>query len=286
MWHKNLSYSIQFDLNNIDLLRFDVDREYQRIISPFTRLYLIVEGTGWIKIEGEKIILEPGYLYLIPSFRTCSYHFCKGLVHYYVHFNAQANNGINTYNLYKTIRKVKAIELDYKLFERLLSINPGIEIPHHDPKIYQTKEWMNRKFNIRSTAHYNENRGILEQLFSRFILNEETMLISDIVRYNLAKIMDYIQANLSEPIEIKTLADMACLSRDHFIKVFKKAATIPPGAYIISKRVESAQFLLLTTDLPIKKIIEETGFKSFSYFSRVFKKHTYFSPMEYKKFRQ
>ena len=165
MQYEDIGYSIRFDLRSIDLLRFDVDREYLRVISPFTRLYLITEGYGWIKIEGEKITLEPGYLYLIPSFRSCSYHFSQNLEHYYIHFSTLLINGLNVYSLYKTIRKVRATELDYKLFERLLYLNPGIEIPHHDPNVYQNKEWMNRKLNFHSASHYNENREYLTSYF-------------------------------------------------------------------------------------------------------------------------
>lgn len=286
MQYEDTGYTLRFDLKNIDLLSFKVEREYVRVISPFTRLYLITEGFGWIKTEGEKIILEPGHLYLIPSFKSCSYHFSERLVHYYVHFSTRLINGLNIYHLYKTIRKVRATDLDHMLFKRLLYLNPRLEIPHHDPGIYQKKEWMNRNISFRSAAHYNETRGILDQLFSRFIIEDGTLALKDLVRHNLNQILEFIHSNLNETITVDTLAGIACLSRDHFIRIFKKSTGLPPSAYIISKRIEKAQFLLLTTDLPIKKIIEESGFKSLSYFSRTFKKHTNYSPIAYRRFKQ
>jgi len=286
MHYNDVGYTLRFELKNIDLLRFSVDREYFRVISPFTRLYLILEGDGWINIEGEKVILEAGYLYLIPSFKSCSYHFSVNLVHYYIHTSMLLINGLNVFHLFKTSYKVKAMDLDHRLFERLLILNPNIGIPHHDPGVYQKKVWMNPDVVFRSFAHYNETRGILDQLFSRFIVDDETISINDLLGHNFGKVIEYIQVNLNDPISVEALAGIACLSRDHFIRVFKKKTGVPPAAYIVGKRIEKAQFLLLTTDLPIKSIIEESGFRSLAYFSRTFRKYTSYSPVEYRKFRQ
>ncbi|MCL3782027.1 hypothetical protein EMN47_16695 [Prolixibacteraceae bacterium JC049] len=54
---------INYGLKNIALYRFMCDEEFASVISPFSRIYLITEGKGWLLIDGKKIILEPGNLY-------------------------------------------------------------------------------------------------------------------------------------------------------------------------------------------------------------------------------
>jgi AraC-like DNA-binding protein len=285
MMTRDVEQLMSFDLKSVALSRFDQDREYPNVISPFTRMYLITEGKGWIVVENEKIILEPNYLYLIPSYTPCSYFFSRNLNHYYIHFSTTLLNGLKIYNLYNTDRKIASNKLDALLFARLLEINPDLELPHPDPDIYQTKLWLNKKNHFRTASHCIESRGILEQLLSRFIRQEREIMDHELLRYNVQKILQYIQDHLKETISINTLAQMACLSNDHFTRIFKAITSMPPCEFIIQKRVEKAQLLMLTTDLPLKRIIEETGFKSMAYFSRTFKKYTALSPSNYRKQR-
>jgi len=53
--------------------------------------------------------------------------------------------------------------------------------------------------------------------------------------------------------------------------------------YVNRIRIERAQMLLVTTDLPIKQIAEKVGIASNSYFSTLFKKQSLHTPDEYKK---
>jgi len=84
---------------------------------------------------------------------------------------------------------------------------------------------------------------------------------------------------------MEELSALANLSKDHFTRIFKSIVGIAPCEFIIRKRIEKAQFLLLTTDTTQSQIIEKTNFKSVSYFCRIFKKYTNYSPAEYRKQR-
>lgn len=280
------SHNIQFALKNSGRLRFEQDQDYQEVISPFTRLYMVHEGYGWIKTEGEKIILEPGFLYLIPSLRSCSYHFSKDMLHRYVHFSMSLQNGLPVYTIFDTLRKVKTEALSESLFKRLIAIHPEASIPHLDPDVYQSKAWLHKKLPSRSIATHIETCGILNQLFSRFVMENHQQSVQDLVKHKLYKVLAYIANNMDKPIAVEELSSISCLSKDHFIRVFKKATAQTPADYINAKRVERAQMLLLTTDYPMKYIIEKTGFASQAYFSRMFKKYCAYSPSEYRRFRQ
>ena len=53
-----------------------------------------------------------------------------------------------------------------------------------------------------------------------------------------------------------------------------------PVQYITRKRIERAELLLLTENLPVKEVAFELGFSDLSYFIRLFKKVTGKTPGE------
>ena len=56
-----------------------------------------------------------------------------------------------------------------------------------------------------------------------------------------------------------------------------------PANFIIQRKIEKAQLLLITNDLPVKQTSYLVGFEDFSYFNRVFKKITGMTPNEYRR---
>lgn len=282
MYLEQISESLMFHLQNVAFLSFEREEVYEDIISPFTRVYLVTEGCGSLVVGKDKIALEAGKLYQIPSFTSCSYHFGAGLSHYYIHFNIDQPNGLSPYSQFSISSKVDANELDYKLFSRLVDIHPDLQLPHHHPNVYQTKPWMNKKVDFHTAGRHLETIGILKQLFSRFIEPGENYPVANILKYNIQHILLHIRNNIQRNITVDELADIACFSKDHFSRVFKTITGLTPCDYIISKRIERAQFLLLTTDLSQSQIIDQAGFRSASYFSRIFKKFTSYSPTQYR----
>jgi len=285
MYMEEIGQSISVQLKNIAYLRFDQDAKYPNINSPFSRMYLITEGEGELAIGHETIKLEAGYLYLVPGFTTCTYHFNEGLAHIYIHFNLSAKNGISIFNLYSVSNKEALNAIDSQLFRRLLEINPGLELPHHDPLVYQAKPWINKKTSYCSFSQHLETTGIIRQLFSRFLCSDSERNMSSFLGYKIQPVLAHIQDNLHTDITIKDLASMACFSKDHFTRIFKSIIGVPPCEFIIRRRIEKAQFLLLTTDMTSLQIVEETNFKTVSYFCRIFKKYTGYTPVEYRKQR-
>jgi AraC-like DNA-binding protein len=49
-----------------------------------------------------------------------------------------------------------------------------------------------------------------------------------------------------------------------------------------SKKVERAQLLLYTTDMYVKEVAYALGFSEYSYFIRMFRKMTGFTPQDYR----
>jgi transcriptional regulator GlxA family with amidase domain len=104
-----------------------------------------------------------------------------------------------------------------------------------------------------------------------------------IIHSKISDAINYIQTNLQQNITVAQLAKRANHNADYFSRLFYENTGERPLSYIQSKRIERAQLLLATTNLPFYEIASETGFENLSYFSRIFKSITGQTPGMYKK---
>ena len=94
--------------------------------------------------------------------------------------------------------------------------------------------------------------------------------------------MNYIRAHLDEPLSLDDLAKEAHMSRSYFCTVFKSLNSLSVWDYIISQRIDRAEYLLETTDDTIFEICAASGFSSLANFNRTFKRLTGKTPSEYR----
>jgi AraC family transcriptional regulator len=100
----------------------------------------------------------------------------------------------------------------------------------------------------------------------------------------LKLILDYIEENLSRPIALHQLGELAGTSIRHFERAFRQAIGVPPHAYVVRKRIARAQDLLLGEPaLTIDEIAARTGFSSSSHLSSAFRRHTGYSPTAFRR---
>ncbi|BAX81212.1 helix-turn-helix transcriptional regulator [Labilibaculum antarcticum] len=256
---------------------------YSNIISPFSRIYLITEGEGYILPDHNMLKLKPGYLYLVPGYTLCGYHCVESLSQYYLHFSHQMSDGLKIFDQIPVTHQVEALPIDIHLFKRLLEINPTLGLKHSDPNVYEKSSWKRNPMDHRSNTIQLETEGIIKQLFSRFIRSGNTETLHLQKQSFIKKSFEFISNHLYEEIRLESLASLACCSTDHFTRQFKSITGMRPMEFINRKRVEKAQELLITTTKSQKNISEEIGFNSQQYYTRIFKKITNSTPEEYRK---
>ncbi|HSI79430.1 MAG TPA: AraC family transcriptional regulator [Solirubrobacterales bacterium] len=81
---------------------------------------------------------------------------------------------------------------------------------------------------------------------------------------------DAIDRDYAKPLDIPTLARIACVSEAHFIRTFRAVFGETPHRYLQRRRVERAMFLLRETDRSVTEICFDVGFQSLGSFSRTF----------------
>ena len=268
---------------NVGFARHDGDWNWKNVRSPFARLYLVVEGRAQISLPSGIYNLTPGHLYYIPAFTTHSY-ICDSLFsHYYIHIyenNLEAESMLDNWDFPV---EADATEYDIELLKRLTYINPFLKLPMSNPEIYDNHKTLvsNIDMNVRRPFHVKmESRGILFILLSRFLkmATPKVETRDDRIR----TIISHIRSNLYENQDIDQLAKIACMSKDHFIRIFKKETGDTPNAYITKKKMEAAELLLITSDEPIKNVAIKLGYDDCSYFNKTFKKYSGITPQQYR----
>jgi AraC-like DNA-binding protein len=277
-----------FSLLNVDHVNLDKHWNYKHVISPYYRLYYIDEGEGFISDLQQKLKLEAGYMYIIPSFTLCNMYCPSFLSQYFIQFFEESPDGISLFHNKRTLMKIKASGLDAANFKRVLQINPGRGINRSDnPKVYE-KNIYYREYqelnNRQSDAAYMETQGIILQLLSRFIHTEDCAVANaQAIPSRVLDAISYIQLNLKEPLTIAHLAQRANQHPDYFSRQFLQYTGERPLHYIHEKRIERAQYLIITTNMPYAEIAAATGFDSLPHFSKIFKKVTGMTPNNYRK---
>ncbi|MFZ5967835.1 MAG: helix-turn-helix domain-containing protein [Bacillota bacterium] len=100
---------------------------------------------------------------------------------------------------------------------------------------------------------------------------------------NIAKkILLYLHANYERKLTLKHLTEVFHVNRTTLTEEFQRATNSSIIDYLIKLRVYMASIMIKNTDLPINEIMYRNGFHDNTHFGRMFKKHTGYSPSEYR----
>jgi AraC family transcriptional regulator len=81
----------------------------------------------------------------------------------------------------------------------------------------------------------------------------------------------YVEGNLAKTIKIKDLARLVGLGSSYFFQAFRCTVGISPHTFIIQRRIEHAQNMILLTDKPLSEIALECGFADQPHLTRLFR---------------
>jgi AraC family transcriptional regulator len=92
---------------------------------------------------------------------------------------------------------------------------------------------------------------------------------------------DYLHSFSERPVNLDELAGTACLSKYHFLRLFKLAYGITPYQYVQQLRLDKARMLLKHSSLAVQDIALALGFENSQSFSRLFHQRTGLYPTQY-----
>lgn len=98
----------------------------------------------------------------------------------------------------------------------------------------------------------------------------------------LRTVTAWARRHFREEAKLSSLASELSVSPNHLGKVFRNATGIAFSDYITGLRLNRACHLLSKTDLPVKVVALDSGFRSVEYFHTVFRAHLGRTPAEYR----
>lgn len=102
---------------------------------------------------------------------------------------------------------------------------------------------------------------------------EGSIKVKEEMTKRINKVISFIDNNLDKELNVNMMAEIACLSKYHFNRVFKSITTESVYQYIKRVRIERSFYYLWNSKDSVKEISLKCGFKSSSNFSHNFKKH-------------
>lgn len=136
---------------------------------------------------------------------------------------------------------------------------------------------------LRDTYPDNESRPNFTNMKTLQVQNN--LIKRDSTRVELSKriekVLDYIHNNLTSSVEIRDMADVACMSEFHFIRIFSEFNGCTPYQYIIKQRIAMAKKLIERNTHSINEVSQACGYDSVQTFRKCFKRETGYSPREF-----
>lgn len=233
----------------------------------FVFLYCI-DGSGWVKYEGEDILVTRNQGVFLKPARAHEYGASKThpWSYYYIHYEGDLSahytrlildgQESGTYWIQETDEYLKCFSLI------LSNLEDGWDYPNM----------------VMGSAH-------LHKLFAYLFWKKQRK--GEGVRNVSAKnrvqaIADMIEENPQNAASGLEFARAANLSNSRFRELFKALLGMPPKQYSLHMQIEKSKKLLISADLCIYEISERVGIADSHYFSRIFSKKVGMSPTEYR----
>jgi AraC-like DNA-binding protein len=274
-----MKYNINPILLNAGYAVHHADWNWEKVHSPFARLYLVDSGSAQVEMNGNVYPMSPGHLYLIPAYITFG---CVCTGDFTIYYSCIYDEH-NIYDEFNFPWEVDAGEPETWLIKRLWEINPGRELRTYDPKTYDNPPTILRSITEHDRLPLHsivETKGIIMQLFSRFLIR--ATLKTEVTDSRIVKAIRYIRDNIEKKIAIEELAKFCCVTKDTLFRLFKKELKSSPVQYINRKKIEKAQLMMILEEKPIHEIAYSLSFNNISYFNRIFKASTGMAPQQYR----
>ena len=98
----------------------------------------------------------------------------------------------------------------------------------------------------------------------------------------LCRARRYIDECYDLPLDLTEISKQACLSRYHFLRLFRDAFATTPHQYLIQRRIEKAKELLCSERFSVTEVCFEVGFQSLGSFSALFRRCVGDAPNSYR----
>jgi AraC family transcriptional regulator len=101
--------------------------------------------------------------------------------------------------------------------------------------------------------------------------NARSVLLSPADSRRISRVLRHIEIHAAEPLDLTTLAAVACMSKYHFLRSFRRSTGVTPHQYLLGLRLRRAAQQLCNSTAPVSSIAFDAGFGDLSTFNAGFR---------------
>lgn len=161
-------------------------------------------------------------------------------------------------------------------------LSPTLFFVGSDREIVKKISEVSRFWTLKGPAYHSKCLSEIYDVITR-ISNENAFSLTLAGKYGMIhKSVKYIEKNYADQdLYTAQLAEMSGMGETYYRNIFIAVFNTPPTRYIRQYRVEKAKELLVNTADPVDDIAQKVGFANASYFCKVFKSLTGYTPSEF-----
>ena len=245
------------------------------ILGPLS-LFTNIRGTSWVTVNRDPVKVTDDYYFLTNSSQYYSLEINQKKeptetfnIHFGEQFGEEVMASLSNHPEFLLEHPFEKPRMSVNFYNRLLPkdevINnliasirstPQIETLLEQEKLYQLLvhliQQQNRLSRMKGTIPALKS-STREEIIKRLFIST-----------------DYIYTFFDQNLSLEELAQVSCLSKFHFLRLFKIAFGETPHQFVTKVRVQQAKRLLRSGSLEIREIARQVGFENASSFSRLF----------------
>ncbi|MCR5100675.1 MAG: AraC family transcriptional regulator [Butyrivibrio sp.] len=245
--------------------------DYELIVMTEGELYLRYNGNNYTVKKGEYLLLPPSDTGFREGFKEayCSF--------YWMHFNSKRDN-ITPLEINYNSKESEKIDK-----EKNYLIPQSAAIPKLERLVVMMKQLQDMAKNNYPIISLNSmTTSIMLELYGEISVGSPVYNDPASKKQIYLDIIDYIQTNISRNIKISEIADAFGYNPKYLSHLFVEIRDIPLKQFILSQKIDAANFMLADNDKSITQIAMDLGFSDVHNFARMYKKSTGLTPSEYR----
>lgn len=224
-------------------------------------LFVMTEGTLYLSYNQQRYTVNSGEYLILPPCNSWRQGFKEAYSSFYwLHFSPPNSSEDNCFTL-PQMGAIPKLEKVVVLMKQLQD-----EVKNNYPEV---------SLNAMTTS-------IVTELYGQLYLNTPVDTKSLSQKQIYSDILDYIQLNMYRNIKIAEIAQHFGYNEKYLSHLFANITGVPLKQFILSRKMDAANFMLTDTNMPITDIAKELGFSDNHNFSRAYKGFTGLTPSEYR----
>ena len=265
---QELQFLEQFNFKVNSAGYYDLDSTWKvkdRLVDD-SMFFIFTKGSAFVKIKDEKQLCSRGSIVFMPEGFSQSWWVDTKINDEIIELYCLHLDPCNAWNLNL-----------FKLFESNFVTIENVEY------------WKARLIQFVALFNHNKELGqlsgeaLMKEMLTALVFQGFSLgSLKTKLDPRVIKILEYIHEKYNEDISVEDLADISRLSSVQLRKIFQAELKVNPKEYIYTYRLKQSVEMLKYSNLTVKEISYQIGFKNDHYFHTIFKKNFNMTPSEFR----